>query len=134
MNLKDLSIETKEVAVPFEALPGFEVTLGYISKTITRKLAKDATSSKMGSNGELEQDFDQEAFLESFCKEAVKDWKGLTYSKLAQLMLIDEDAIEDMEKELPYSEDNAFVLLNNSPIFDNWVNERVNDLATFRSK
>lgn len=134
MNLKDLSIETKSVSVDFEALPGFSVTVGYMSKPVTRRLAKESTTSKMDGSGNIVSDFDQEAFMAAFCKEAVKDWKGLTYGKVAQLILIDEDQIEDMEKEVAYSFDNALHLLTESSIFDNWINERVNDLSTFRSQ
>lgn len=133
MQLKDLSIETKSVEVPFKGLDGFKVTIGYLGKSITRRLAQESTTQKMDGNGNVVQDFDQDSFTEAFCKEAIKDWSGLKYKHLTQLMLIDEAQIEDMEAELPFSHDNAYVLLKESTIFDNWVNERVNDLATFRS-
>ena len=127
-------VETRDVSVDFEALPGFSVTLGYMSKAVTRRIAKDATTSKMDGSGNVVSDFDQDAFMVAFCNEAIKGWTGLTYGKLAQLMLIDEDLIEDLDAELPYSEDNAQVLLKQSTIFDNWVNERVGEIATFRIK
>lgn len=133
MQLKDLSIETKSVEVPFKGLDGFKVKIGYLGKSITRRLAQESTTQKMDGNGNVIQDFDQDAFTEAFCREAIKDWSGLKYKHLIQLMLIDEAQIEDMEAELPFSHDNAYVLLKESTIFDNWVNERVNDLATFRS-
>lgn len=132
-NLKSLMVETRDVSVDFEALPGFSVTLGYMSKSVTRKLAKDATTSKMDGSGNVTPEFDQDKFMESFCKTAVKGWKGLTYSKLAQLMLIDEDQIDDLEEEVPFSHDNAYLLLKESTIFDNWVNERVSEIAVFRT-
>lgn len=133
MNLKDLSIETKSVSVPFEALPGLTVTVGYMSKPVTRRLAKESTESKMDGGGNIVSDFNQEKFMEAFCKEAVKGWEGLTYRMVSQLMLIDESHIEDMDKLVEFSDDNALHLLKESTIFDNWINERVNDLATFRS-
>ncbi len=126
-------VETRDVSVDFEALPGFSVTLGYMSKSINRKMAKDATVSKMDSAGNIVSDFDQDAFAESFCREAIKGWSGLTYGKLAQLILIDETMIEDLDAELPYSEDNAQLLLRESTIFDNWVSEKVGQITTFRT-
>tara|TARA_B110000211_G_C13760897_1_gene413098 strand:+ start:44 stop:448 length:405 start_codon:yes stop_codon:yes gene_type:complete len=134
MNLKDLSIETKSVSVPFAALPGFNVTIGYMSKPVTRRLAKEATESKMDGGGNIISDFNNETFMEAFCKESVKGWEGLTYAMAAQLLLLDEDKIDDLNKEVVFSHDNALHLLKESTIFDNWINERVNDLSTFRGK
>ena len=125
-------VETRDVSVDFEALPGFSVTLGYMSKSVNRKMAKDSTVSKMDGTGNIVSEFDADAFGVSFCREAIKGWTGLTYGKLAQLMLINEEAIEDLDAELPYSEDNAQLLLRESTIFDNWVSEKVGQITTFR--
>jgi hypothetical protein len=132
MDLKSLMIETRAVDVEFEALPGFTVTLGYLSKSLLRRLSKEATVSKMDQLGNVSPEFDSDKFLEAFCSHAVSGWKGLTYEKLAQLMLIDETSIEDMSKEVEYSKDNAFLLMKESQAFDNWVNDRVNQLSIFR--
>ena len=46
-------------------------------------------------------------------------------------MLIDSDK-EDADKDVPFSEENAEVLVANSTEFDTWLNEVVFDLDNFR--
>jgi len=50
---------------------------------------------------------------------------------LVQLIPVDEDKISDMEAELPFSLENAEVLMQNSNDFDSWITEVVGDLANF---
>lgn len=125
-------VETRSVDVEFAALPGFTVTLGYLSKSLLRRLSKDSTVSKMDQLGNVTPEFDSDKFLEAFCSHAVSGWSGLTYEMLAHLMLIDEESIEDMDALIEFSADNAFLLMKESQAFDNWVNDRVNQLSIFR--
>jgi hypothetical protein len=48
-------------------------------------------------------------------------------------MLVDLSKV-DPDKELPYTEDNAKLLITNSSEFDTWVNDTVFDLENFRSR
>ena len=50
---------------------------------------------------------------------------------LVQLIPVDEDKIADMEKELPYTLENAQIMMENSNDFDAWLTEVVGDLANF---
>jgi hypothetical protein len=52
-------------------------------------------------------------------------------SYLVQLIPVDEDKIADMNAELPFSTDNAEILMQNSGDFDSWLTEVVGDLANF---
>lgn len=133
MNLKDLKINTKSVTTEFSALPGFKVTIGYMGKTALRKIVEESTEATMDSAGNVTDKFDQDTYIKKFCAGAVLGWEGLTIEKLAQLVLIDESMVKDVSEELEYSEDNAYDLLQESVIFDNWVSERVSNLSTFRS-
>jgi len=40
----------------------------------------------------------------------------------------------DPNKELPYSQENAKLLISNSSEFDTWVNDTVFDLDNFRTR
>ena len=66
-----------------------------------------------------------------FTKVSVKGWKGLTLNHLEGLLLIDAGD-EDKEKEVPYSQENAEILVGQSSEFDTWLNEVVFDLENFR--
>ena len=50
---------------------------------------------------------------------------------LVQLIPVDEDKIADMESELPFTLENALIMMENSNDFDAWLTETVGDLANF---
>ena len=52
---------------------------------------------------------------------------------LEDLILVDLKG-QNVESELDFSQDNAFLLVENSSEFDNWLNEVVFDLDNFRSQ
>lgn len=134
MSLKSIVVSTKEVTVDFPGLEGFKVTIGAISRELLRKLREDATKTEMDSKLKMPiQKLDEQKFAEGFTRAAVKGWTGLTYEHLTKLLLIDESAIEDMEAEVEYTEEDAILLLKESAAFDSWVNEVVYDIARFRS-
>ncbi len=64
----------------------------------------------------------------------IKGWKGLKISYLEELLLVDTEGL-DSNQELPYSAEEAEILMKNSNTFDTWVTEAVGDLENFtRSK
>ena len=71
-------------------------------------------------------------FVEEFTKATVKNWKGLKLKYLEDLVLVDLKG-QDQEALLPYTDDNAKLLVDNSSEFDNWLNDIVFDLENFRS-
>jgi CheY-specific phosphatase CheX len=50
---------------------------------------------------------------------------------LVQLIPVDEDKIADMESELPFTLENALIMMENSNDFDAWLTETIGDLANF---
>ena len=58
------------------------------------------------------------------------NWTGLKYDYLRQLILIETDNL-NLEDELPFSKENAEILMKNSGAFDTWVTETVGDLENF---
>lgn len=135
MSLRSILVDTKEVSVQFPGHEGFTVTLGAISREVLRKIKKEATKTQMDSKLRMPiERLDEDKFAELFTNAAVKGWEGLTYSVLASLTLIDEDAVSDMEALIEYSPEDAITLLKESQIFDTWVNEVVYDIARFRVK
>ena len=77
------------------------------------------------------EDVDEDKFIKEFTKSSVKNWKGLTVEHLSTLMLIDTNKASG--EEIPYSVDNAEILVANSAEFDTWLNEVVFDLENFRT-
>ena len=131
MELKKLMVDSKSVWMDFAGLPGFFVEVANLSRKELTSLRKRCTSQKFDrKTRQLMEDVDEDKFIKEFTKSSVKDWKGLTVEHLSTLMLIDTD--KDASEEVPYSIDNAEVLVANSAEFDTWLNEVVFDLENFR--
>lgn len=133
MELKKLMIDVKEVWTDFPGLPGFEVKVANLSRKELTSLRKRCTGQKFDrKTRQVVETLDEEKFITEFAKSVVKDWKGLTLEHLETLLLIDTGN-KDLSEELPYSHENAEVLVSSSTEFDTWLNEVVFDLDNFRS-
>ena len=76
------------------------------------------------------EEFDDEKFIVEYCKAVIKGWKGLKYSYLEALLLVDISGLNP-EDCLPFTQDNAELLMKNANDFDTWVTETVGDLENF---
>lgn len=133
MSLKSIIVDTKEVTAEFPGIPGFKVKVGAISRELLRKIRKDSTETVINTKHRVPiEKLDEDKFAALFVRAAVKGWEGLTYTGLSNLTLIDESQIEDMSEEIPYTEEDAALLLKESQVFDTWINEVVYDIARFR--
>ncbi len=124
-------VDTKSVWMDFAGLPGFSVEVANLSRKELTSLRKRCTSQKFDrKTRQLMEDVDEDKFIKEFTKSSVKNWKGLTVEHLSTLMLIDTNKAS--AEEIPYSVDNAEILVANSAEFDTWLNEVVFDLENFR--
>ena len=133
MELKSLLVDSKTTWVEFPGLDGFEVELANLSRKELVALRKKCTQNKFNRKTRaFEESLDDEKFVKEFTESTVKNWRGLKLSYLEDLLLVDLSG-QDSKAELPYSDENAQQLVENSSEFDNWLNEVVFDLDNFRS-
>ena len=96
------------------------------------KLRKKSVSTKINRRTrQPEEELNEEVFLKEYTKAVIKGWSGLKMKYLIQLIPVDEDKISDLESELPYTLENAQIMMENSNDFDAWLTETVGDLANF---
>ena len=134
MELKKLMVDSKSVWMDFPGLDGFSVEVVNLSRKELTNLRKRCTIQKFDRKTRmLQEDLNEERFVTEFSKGTIKNWKGLTLDHLETLILIDKGE-KDPNEEVPYSEENAEVLVSNSTEFDTWLNEVVFDLDNFRNK
>lgn len=133
MDLKKLIISSKKLDIEYPGIPGLTLTLQYLGKDQLRKLRDRCTTNKFDrKTRQIKEELDQELFLKEFAAAAVKGWKGLTMEKLSHLVPLDYS--EDKKDEVvPYTVDNAVILLENSSELDTWLNDTVFDLENFRT-
>jgi len=131
-DLSELLTSSKTASVEFPGFPDFVVELTYLSRDEMLKLRKKAVSMKINRRTrQPEEELNEEIFLKEYIKAVVKNWTGLKLSYLSQLLPIDDSKVTDENAELPFSLDNAELLMQNSGDFDTWITETVGDLANF---
>ena len=134
MELKSLLVDSKTSWVEFPGLDGFEVELANLSRKELQNIRKNCIQNKFNrKTRQFEESLDDEKFVKEFAEKTVKNWKGLKLKYLEDLILVDLTG-KDVESELDFSFDNAYLLVENSSEFDNWLNEVVFDLENFRGQ
>ena len=132
MELKSLLVDSKTAWVDFPGMDSFEVELANLSRKELVNLRKRCTTNKFDRKTRMfNEELDETKFVTEFSGATVKGWKGLKLKYLEDLILVDLKG-QDKESEMPYSKENAEVLVENSSEFDNWLNEVVFDLDNFR--
>ena len=122
---------SKTVGIEFPGMEGFEVKLTYLAREELLKLRNRSVKQVLNKRTRAyEEQLDNDKFLVEYSKAVVKGWKGLKYSYLEELLLVDTSEV-DPNDELDYSEENAEILLKNSGDFDNWVSDMLGDLENF---
>ena len=134
MELKSLLVDSKTAWVDFPGMDGFEVELANLSRKELVNLRKRCTTNKFDRKTRMfNEELDEAKFVTEFSGATVKGWKGLKLKYLEDLILVDLKG-QDKESEMPYTQENAEVLVEHSQEFDNWLNEVVFDLENFRSR
>ena len=128
---KSLLTPSKTVSMEMPGFEGFEVKLTYLAREELLKLRNRSVKQVLNKKTRAyEEQLDNDKFLVEYCKAIIKGWKGLKYKYLEELLLVDTSSV-DLEDELPYTLENAELLMKNAGDFDNWVSETVGDLENF---
>ena len=131
ISLKSLMKPSMTVSIDFPGMNGFSVDLCYLAREELLALRKKCVSKKFNrSTHQAEEIIDDDKFLTEYVKGVIKGWTGLKLSYLEELLLVDTEGM-DRDKELPYSLEEAEILMKNSTSFDTWVSESLGDLENF---
>lgn len=131
ISLASLMTPSKTVSIDFPGYSGMSVDVCYLAREELVKLRKKCVSTRFDKKTrQPEEVLDEEKFLIEYCKAVIKGWKGLKFSYLEELLLVDVSAY-DPNDALPYTQENAELLMKNSNVFDTWITETVGDLENF---
>ena len=131
VSLASLITPSKTVNIAFPGYEGFKVSLCYLGREELVKLRKKCVTTKFSKKTrQPEEILEEEKFLTEYCKGVIKGWSGLKYRYLEELLLVDVSSL-DPEDQLPFTQDNAELLMKNSTDFDQWVTDTVSDLENF---
>lgn len=130
INLKDIAVETKQAEIELPGFDGFKVTVNLMTRPKIAKIREECMTIKYTKHGPTNE-LNQDKFADKFSAQAIAKWEGLTGAYIKKLMPVDESAISD-DDTVPYSSENASLLLKNSEVFDSWLNDIVFELDNFR--
>lgn len=131
VSLASLMTPSKTVSIDFPGYAGMKVDLCYLAREELIKLRKKCISTKWNKKShQPEEELDEDKFLTEYTKAIVKGWSGLKYRYLEELLLVDVSSL-DPDDELPYTLENAQLLMKNANDFDTWVTETIGDLENF---
>ena len=131
ISLSSLLTPSKTVSVDFPGYTGMSVELCYLGRDELIKLRKRCISTKFNrKTRQPEEELDEDKFIIEYCRAVIKGWSGIKFRYLEELLLVDVSNL-DPEDELPYTQENAELLMKNSNVFDTWVTEAVGDLENF---
>lgn len=131
ISLSSLMTPSKTVTLDYPGYSGFSVDVTYLAREELLKLRKKCLSTKFNrKTRQPEEELNEDMFLIEYVKAVIKGWKGLKFRYLEELLLVDVTEL-DPDDELPYTQDNAELLMKNSGDFDTWITEVVGDLENF---
>lgn len=131
VSLASLLTPSKTVTIDYPGMVGFTVDLCYLAREELLKLRNRCLSQKFNRKTRaFDEQLDEDKFLVEYVKAVIKGWKGLKYSYLEELLLVDISALNP-DDELEYSQENAETLMKNAADFDTWVTEVTGDLENF---
>jgi hypothetical protein len=129
--IKKLMVTEKVTAVEFPDIDGFTVNLCYVGRERMMKIRNQALVYKFNKRTrQREEEVDNDKFLEAYADAVIKGWSGLTVRGLSTLLPIDTSAM-DAKEDVPYSADDALLLLKNSTLFDQFVTDSLNNFEGF---
>jgi len=131
ISLSSLMTPSKTVSLDFPGYNDMMVDICYLAREELVKLRKKCVTTKFNKQShQPEETLDEDLFLKAYCKAVIKDWSGFKYRYLEELLLVD---ISNLEPDdcLPFTTDNAELLMKNSVDFDTWVTNTVGDLENF---
>ena len=132
--LSSLMVDTKSAVVEYPGISDWKIEIANLSRPELMKLRKSCMYTKIDRKTRTPvEELDEAKFIKTFSGATIKGWTGLKIKNLEQLLLVDVDG-EDPEKEVPYSAEDAALLVENSAEFDTWLNDAVFDLDNFRTE
>lgn len=133
--LHSLMKDRLEAWIQVDGFPGFEVKLSYLSRPELERIRKAVTRQVLNKKTRaMEDEVDSEAFTKVLVKSAILDWKGFTVAHALKMLPIEVPEGTPDDELFEFTPEDALQLVQNSPIFDTWLNEAIFDLDSFRTK
>jgi len=110
----------------------FEVEIRYLPRADLARIWDRSQVTKWDKRTHVQvKEQDRESFYKMFIDKVFVGWKGLTVATLAKMIRI---KVEDPSVEVPFSAENAFVLMSNAYDFDIYIQQAALDIGNFEEE
>lgn len=132
--IKSLLVKETSTWVEYPDIEGFEVNLRYLTREDLLKIRNASLTLKFNKRTrQKEEEVDSAKFIENYAERAIAGWRGLKIKHLPLLVPVDIAGMNPNEV-VDYSEEDAVEILKNSPAFDQFVSDTLNDFEQFSRK
>ena len=132
--IKNMLVKETSTWVEFPDIDGFEVNLRFITREELLKIRTASLTFKFNKRTrQREEEVDSAKFLENYAEKAIAGWRGLRVKHLPMLLPVDISNMNANEV-VDYTEEDAIELLKNSPVFDQFITDTLNDFEQFSVK
>jgi hypothetical protein len=132
--IKSLLVKETSTWVEYPDIDGFEVNLRYLTREDLLKVRNASLTLKFNKRTrQKEEEVDSAKFIENYAERAIAGWRGLKIKHLPLLVPVDITGMNPNE-DVEYSEEDAVEMLKNSPAFDQFVSDTLNDFEQFSRK
>ena len=129
--LKELKINKNEITVDYPRFKNFKLKMRYVPRDELSTLReKHSTISFNRASRAREESVDFEKFIDSYIKQVIAGWSGLTFEIVQALVPIEVSEAE-LTKEVPYTHEDALWLVKNSNEFDTFVTDTMSQVDLF---
>ena len=135
LKISDIAVSKAEVTVPFMGIKGVTITLSKISSEELMDIREQCIiGQKINPKTKmLEDQLDNEQFLQLYSDLVICDWKGLKGKHLNKLLLV--NLPEDMlEEDVPATSENKYELMSRSTEVDSFITQVLEDVSLFNKQ
>ena len=132
--IKSLLVKETSAWVEYPEIEGFEVNLRFLTREDLLKIRNASLTLKFNKRTrQKEEEVDSAKFIENYAEKAIAGWSGLKIKHLPLLVPVDISGA-DGNAEVEYTPEDAVEMLKNSPAFDQFVSDTLNDFEQFSRK
>jgi len=132
--IKSLLVKETSTWVEYPDIIGFEVNLRFLTREDLLKIRNASLTLKFNKRTrQKEEEVDSAKFIENYAERAIAGWRGLKIKHLPLLAPVDISGA-DGNAEVEYTPEDAVEMLKNSPAFDQFVSDTLNDFEQFSRK
>lgn len=131
LSLKSLLSPVKKVSIDYPGFEGFKLNLNFMTREELVKIRKKATTTHIKKGVPVES-INDDLFLSLYSQAAIKGWSGLKLEYVDKMAPVEipEDKFDEL---LPFTPENALLMMQSSPDFDTFVTNTVTELQNFSS-